>query len=589
MAQPISCPGCLSHNKPDAVRCRVCGRRLREGPAPEAMSPPVVLQRVMSGEVFTARLGDAGRGGYRPQSRGPEGPGAVQVLEAPAPEDHSDVLAEAVERIRAKAAQDGQRFKPYAPAKARRPVSEDAKEEVVQSLHVAVRFFREKKFEDAIEHILKAIARDDEDRRSWILLAEAYLRLGRPYKAAVGYLRALEMNPKDEQGWLGLARVLRSLDDLPTAASVIDRATRVNPNHADAWSERGVILEALQNLSEAMRSFAKVLEIRPDHALAAAKRQELEAKVASPSPDAEGAEPSTGEAGATEAGREPSGSTDTMPEGLLAEMDEVIGPEGAGAAEPPTSTTEAEPAPETAVSHAPPSERILTFVDGLDEALEGGVPRGHVVLIEGAPGTMKSSLGFSLVLNNAAKEGLHCLYLSLEERASSLLKQMGSLGLKLDVPKGSLVVLDPRTASGLLGERPDWVDGLRQGIESIRDQRGLDLIVIDSLEALEVLAKFQDRRRELYRLFEWLRDLEVTAFLITERPDWVVGGHILQGRWDEDFLADGVIHLRMHLVSDLEAQRRLRVVKMRGTRHGTAYLALVLDEGRFRVTRAMTP
>jgi len=202
---------------------------------------------------------------------------------------------------------------------------------------------------------------------------------------------------------------------------------------------------------------------------------------------------------------------------------------------------------------------------------------------------MKSSLGFSLVLNNAAKEGLHCLYLSLEERASSLLKQMGSLGLKLDVPKGSLVVLDPRTASGLLGERPDWVDGLRQGIESIRDQRGLDLIVIDSLEALEVLAKFQDRRRELYRLFEWLRDLEVTAFLITERPDWVVGGHILQGRWDEDFLADGVIHLRMHLVSDLEAQRRLRVVKMRGTRHGTAYLALVLDEGRFRVTRAMTP
>jgi KaiC/GvpD/RAD55 family RecA-like ATPase len=202
---------------------------------------------------------------------------------------------------------------------------------------------------------------------------------------------------------------------------------------------------------------------------------------------------------------------------------------------------------------------------------------------------MKSSLGFSIVLNNAAKEGLHGLYLSLEERASSLLMQMGSLGLKLDVPKGTLVVLDPRTASGLLGERPDWIDGLRKGIASIRDQRGLDVLVIDSLEALEVLARFQDRRRELYRLFEWLRDLEVTTFLITERPDWVVGGHVLQGRWDEDFLADGVLHLRMHLVSDLEAQRRLRVVKMRGTKHETGYLALVLDDGRFRVTRAMTP
>src|SRR5207237_213206 len=170
----------------------------------------------------------------------------------------------------------------------------------------------------------------------------------------------------------------------------------------------------------------------------------------------------------------------------------------------------------------------------------GGIPWGHLVLIEGAPGTMKSSLAFSILLHNAAKEGLHCLYLSLEERASSLLRQMGSLGLKLDVPKGSLIVLDPRTAADMLAERTDWVAALEKGIRAIKEKRGLDLIVIDSLEALEVLAKFKDRRREMYRLFEWLRDLAVTSFVITERPDWLIAGHVLQGRWDEDFLRGGI-------------------------------------------------
>ena len=587
MPKPITCPGCYSQNKPEEVRCRVCGRLLSETKAVVNPGPPVILQRVMSGEVFTARLGDARRGR---RNGTPDDTGVVQVMEAPVPEDHSDVLADAVERIRAKAATDGERFKPYAPSKKRRPTTPEAKEEVAQSLHTAVGLFRERAFEDAIEHILKAIARDDEDRRSWILLAEAYLRVGRPYKAAVGYLRALELRPKDEQGWLGLARVLRAIDDLPAAATVIDRATEINPHHADSWSERGAILESLQNLSEAMKSFAKVLEIRPDHPVAQAKQRELESRVANVPLETALEEPASRgiETSATTNAPE---STSTIPEGLLADMDEVLGAdEEWEAADAPRDETKpaAGPSPERPVARGPRPPRVRMFVDGLDETLEGGVPWGHVVLIAGAPGTMKSSLAFSILVNNAAKQGLHCLYLSLEERASSLLKQMGSLGMKLDVPKGSLVVLDPRTATDLMGDRPDWVDGLRQGIESIRDQRGLDLVVIDSLEALEVLAKFKDRRRELYRLFEWLRDLDVTAFVVTERPDWVIAGHVLQGRWDEDFLADGVFHLRMHLVTDLEAQRRLRVVKMRGSKHDTGYLVFLLDDGGFRVTRAMS-
>jgi KaiC/GvpD/RAD55 family RecA-like ATPase len=445
-------------------------------------------------------------------------------------------------------------------------------------LDIAVGLLRERRFEEAIEPLLKAIARDDENRRPWILLGEAYLRVDRAFKAAVAYLRALELSPNDEQAWLGLGRVLRFLDELPTAAKVLEHATRLHPEHADTWAERGLVLASMQKLPEALRSLGKALDLRPDHRVALAKRAEVEAGLQ--------------ELGMVES--EPTAATRTPeplanpPAPLEAEIlraidtsleDEVPSP-------PMTELGEAPPAPPPERVRPP---RVPTFVDGLDETMDGGIPWGHLVLIEGAPGTMKSSLAFSILLHNAAREGLHCLYLSLEERASSLLRQMGSLGLKLDVPKGSLIVLDPRTASDMISERGDWVRALEDGIRSIKEKRGLDLIVIDSLEALEVLAKFKDRRREMYRLFEWLRDLAVTSFVVTERPDWLIAGHVLQGRWDEDFLADAVIQLRIHMVSDLEAQRRLRIVKMRGAKHETGYQALVLDDGRFRVTRAMSP
>jgi len=585
MAEPLRCSGCFSVNKPDATVCRVCGRKLREGPVRTEASPPVVLQRVMSGEVFTALLGDVGK-----RSSGRSEAAAVVEVTAPpgAPiEDNSDVIAAAIDRIRDKAQADGHRFKPYVPAKGRPPTTDRGRQEAESSLDTGVAFLRERRFADAIEPLLKAISRDDEDRRSWVLLAEAYLRVNRPYKAAVGYLRALELSPKDEQAWLGLARILRAIDDLPTAAAVLDRASRINPNHADTWAERGAVLESLQNLSEAMKSYSKVLELKPDHRAAIAKRQELEAKV----PVAEQAESDVSASESSPEGDSPAVPAETfdaIPDELRDQLEDVLGPPTEEEMRA-TGRNKPEAVPTATPAKGARPARVRTFVEGLDSALEGGIPWGHLVLIEGSPGTMKSSLAFSILLQNAAREGLHCLYLSLEERTSSLLKQMGSLGLKLEVPRGSLVVLDPKTASNLLGERPDWIDALQAGIASIKAQRGLDLIAIDSLEALEVLAKFKDRRREMYRLFEWLRDQDLTSFVITERPDWIIAGHVLQGRWDEDFLADGVVHLRMHMVSDLDAQRRLRVVKMRGTRHETGYLAMVLDDGRFRVTRAMSP
>jgi len=580
MPNSISCPSCASLNRTDAVNCRVCGRRLESAAGRSGKDPTVALQRVTSGEVFTAVVAEPAK---KPSAtRAAKVAATPEVAGTPVEpnvEDHSDVLAAAVDGIRAKAQSEGHRFKPYVHSNDRTAPTPATQREAARHLHDAVALLREMRFADAIEPLLKSISRDDEDRRTWVLLAEAYLRLGRPYKSAVGYLRALELSPKDEQAWLGLGRVLRMLGDTRTAAAVLDRATLIHPTHAETWMERGLIFESLQNLPEAAVSFAKVLELRPEHRLAQEKSREIGPKIAQSQASA-AAPLATVEVAPAAAESSGPSAEEERERDILDEMEEAFSIETSLEAGRSGATVVTEPA------EAP--RRVRTFVEGLDETLEGGVPWGHVVLIEGAPGTMKSSLGFSILLQNAARAGLHCLYLSLEERGSSLLKQMGSLGLHLDVPKGSLVVLDPRTATNLLGEKKDWLDGLREGIRSVKEQRGLDLIVIDSLEALEVLAKFKDRRREIYRLFEWLRDLGITSFLVTERPDWVVAGHVLQGRYDEEFLADGVIHLRMHLVTDSTAQRRLRVVKMRGTKHNTGYLAMDFDEGRFRVTRAMS-
>ena len=576
MVAPIACPACSSLNKPDRVRCRACGRLLRERRTPEAPAP-VVLKRVLSGEVFTALLdeetspmetsSDEETAGTEPSAR----------RDTEAGEDRR-FLRDLSNRVAARANRAGRKFRPYVPAHGRRSATPESERVVARHLEAAVAAFRSRAFEEAIVHLLKALAKEDGDPRAWLLLGEAYLRQNEPFKAAVGYLRSLDLDPLEGKGWLGLARTLRQLGDLGSASEVLDRAIHAEPSSPEAWLEQGFVEETLGNLSEAVRRFARVLELRPDHPVARERRDALQARILDDlqvlSPD-EAPPPGGAEAA-------------PPPAELPGEPDDEWEEFADLTAEPREAAVPA-PAQEEATPSASHPARVPTFIEGLDAPLGGGIPWGHVVLLQGAPGTMKSSLGFSILLRNAMEAARHGLYISLEERASSLLRQMGSLGLPLTVDQGSLVVLDPRAAKGLLSARDDWVSAFREALATIKRERGLDLLVIDSLEALEVLAQFEDRRREIFRLFEWLRDLEVTSFVITERPDFVIGGQVLQGRWDEDFLADGVIHLRQHLVTDLEVQRRLRVVKMRGTRHESGYLALVLDEGRFRVTRAMSP
>ncbi len=237
--------------------------------------------------------------------------------------------------------------------------------------------------------------------------------------------------------------------------------------------------------------------------------------------------------------------------------------------------------------------RIATHVGGLDEILGGGLPEGHVVLLSGLPGTMKSSLAYAILSANARMRHAKCVYVSLEQTRSNLEILMEAMGFPVQETVGDVHVLDVGTIQKDLGKdavKP-WIDFLQRTLLTMKEIDRTDLVVIDSLEALEVLAGFSDRRADLFRLFEWLRDFGATTLIVTEAtPEgMILGFDGISAHRDETFLADGIIELKMHHVSDAEVQRRIRVLKMRGTKHGTGFHVLMFESGQFQVTPVMSP
>ena len=87
-------------------------------------------------------------------------------------------------------------------------------------------------------------------------------------------------------------------------------------------------------------------------------------------------------------------------------------------------------------------ERIKTYLGKMDELLSGGIPKGHVVLVSGMPGTMKSSVAYNIIYYNAKEAGVPGLYITLEQGRDSLLKHMKALGMDHDLVKDKLGIVD---------------------------------------------------------------------------------------------------------------------------------------------------
>ncbi len=230
-------------------------------------------------------------------------------------------------------------------------------------------------------------------------------------------------------------------------------------------------------------------------------------------------------------------------------------------------------------------KRIQTFIRGFDDALDGGIPEGHVILVVGEPGTMKSSLTYSILYNNAKEEGTKGLYISLEQSRQSLLDHMEGLGFDLGVVEDKVHLLDLgliRKNLKMLGDQT-WMHVFKMYAENLKNSTDYQILILDSLPVLELLASFEDPRQELFHFFEWLRELNITTFLITE-----MGQESRRyAKHDEDFLADGILHLKMEMVDDVNVQRRLRCVKMRSANHQMNFFTLLFNDGQFQTTKVI--
>jgi KaiC/GvpD/RAD55 family RecA-like ATPase len=232
-------------------------------------------------------------------------------------------------------------------------------------------------------------------------------------------------------------------------------------------------------------------------------------------------------------------------------------------------------------------ERVRTYIHNFDDYIQGGVPKGHVILITGTPGTMKSSLCYSVLYHNAKNHGIRSVYMTLEQSKENLLQQMNLMGMDDPEVQTKVHVLDLATIRKNVTEmmsKGSWLQVFKMYAETVKKDLGFDILVLDSLDVLEMAAQMNsDRRNDLFYLFMWLRSMNITSFLISETAPDLMNGN----RFEEGYLADGVISLKLQSIGESDVQRRIRAVKLRSTNHKTGYFSLMFNDGMFRATQVI--
>ena len=217
--------------------------------------------------------------------------------------------------------------------------------------------------------------------------------------------------------------------------------------------------------------------------------------------------------------------------------------------------------------------------------MDGGIPRGHIVLVAGPPGSLKSTFAYRILYQEAKERGAASLYLSMEQSRASMVAQMASHGMSPEGAKG-VHIIDVRALRREiedLREQPQWLLGLRRQLGRYKEEIGCDLLAIDSLDALYALTPMENPRNEVFHFFEELRELNATTFLVSEMArDSVRMAH----HGVEEFLADTIVHLRMREIDvgmSTSVRRYIGVVKMRGVDHDLDYYPLIVEGGAFEI------
>ncbi|MDC3952892.1 circadian clock protein KaiC [Polyangium jinanense] len=222
-----------------------------------------------------------------------------------------------------------------------------------------------------------------------------------------------------------------------------------------------------------------------------------------------------------------------------------------------------------------------TGIKGFDEITVGGLPRGRTTLVCGSAGSGKTLFALEYLVRGATEHGEPGVFVAFEETAVELTQSVASLGFDLDglVASKKLAIDYVHVERSEILETGDYdLNGLFVRLEYAISSVGAKRVVIDSLETLfSALGNEGILRSEFRRLFRWLKDRGVTAIITGERGDGTLTRHGI-----EEYVSDCVILLEQR-VHERVATRYLRVVKYRGTMHGTNEYPFLIHAGGISV------
>src|SRR6188474_459718 len=230
---------------------------------------------------------------------------------------------------------------------------------------------------------------------------------------------------------------------------------------------------------------------------------------------------------------------------------------------------------------APPTlAKVATGIEGFDEITGGGLPQGRPTLVCGGPGCGKTLFALEFLIHGAAR-GESGVFVTFEETEEDLLKNAASLGYDLPglIDRKRLMLEYVRVERSEIEETGEYdLEGLfirlDHALRTIRARR----IVLDTIESLFAgLSNAGILRAELRRLFAWLKERGITAIITGER-----GTDTLTRQGLEEYVSDCVVSLD-HRVTDQISTRRLRIVKYRGSSHGTNEYPFLIDQSGIAV------
>jgi circadian clock protein KaiC len=217
-----------------------------------------------------------------------------------------------------------------------------------------------------------------------------------------------------------------------------------------------------------------------------------------------------------------------------------------------------------------PESRVPTGIKGLDDMIEGGFPRGSMILLAGSPGSGKTIASAQYLYHGASELGENGAYISFSERESVFMKNLERFGFNFERLKneGKFRFLDMITP-GSEAFSVDTINFALKEVQAMKVQR----LVIDSFTAMSsAFTKMVDARIILHLLEKLMRQLGCTTLLVVEIPT----GHTDLGLGFEEFVADGLI-LFETVKEELGVRKRAIISKMRGTNHSQNYCNIVIS------------